>query len=220
MPTGLTVDGGLAAMQKSLAQYTQIKPLNSDADTIIHNGTLTVQQLANTDGREVYEVTPSAGAYVTAGEFTETGAGNPALMNVPVRSSAETSGLKQILFNANTTADIKQDMLFVGAGDGQNVAFDDTVLNKYPQVTATSVGIQGTDDQYVRGIAYPGIQRSLTLFAANVDDNYTVIDANTKEIIKHVPTISGASGQPIRELVKSIHWLHSALTQRFMTKNR
>ncbi|KRL59016.1 hypothetical protein FC69_GL001995 [Latilactobacillus fuchuensis DSM 14340 = JCM 11249] len=194
MPTGLTVDGGLAAMQKSLAQYTQIKPLNSDADTIIHNGTLTVQQLANTDGREVYEVTPSAGAYVTAGEFTETGAGNPALMNVPVRSSAETSGLKQILFNANTTADIKQDMLFVGAGDGQNVAFDDTVLNKYPQVTATSVGIQGTDDQYVRGIAYPGIQRSLTLFAANVDDNYTVIDANTKEIIKHVPTISGALG--------------------------
>ena len=200
MPKGLTVDGGLTAMKASVAQYTQIKPLNSDADSIIHNGTLSVRRLANTDkGREVYEIIPSDGAYVIAGEYTETGDATTAWLHVPIRSDDKSSGLKQVLFNANTKDDFDKNVLYIGGGDGQKEVFDDgngtDPSDSYQRAKSVDVGLKGADDEYVRGIVYAGIQRSLQLYTPQVTDSYNVVDPYTKKSLINKPiTTTGDSG--------------------------
>lgn len=203
MPKGLTVDGGLTAMKASVAQYTQIKPLNSDADSIIHNGTLSVRRLANTDkGREVYEIIPSDGAYVIAREYTETGGTHPAWLHVPIRSDDKSSGLKEVLFNANTKDDFDKDVLFIGAGDLKNITFDDYKPNgslgkssPYPLAKSVDVDLKGADDEYVRGIVYEEIQKSLQLYTPQVTDSYNVVDSYTKKSLINKPiTTTGDSG--------------------------
>lgn len=167
MPKGLTVDGGLASMQVALENYRNKAKIHANG---ANDGTLSIQQLANTaDGREVYEITPGTDNYVILNE-------NPSQlpMTIPIRSADKSSGLTQILMNANTQADMKQDVLFAGSGDGQNVPFNRD--SSYPQIAAQDVGIVGPDDQYVHGIVYPDYHTKMTFFTPKVTDHYQVID--------------------------------------------
>ncbi|XRJ97397.1 MucBP domain-containing protein [Latilactobacillus sakei] len=170
MPKGLSADGGLAGVKQSITAYERaIK---------VHDGFLDVQQLSNTsDGREVYAVIPTASSYIVAGEHNDFD-----VLSLPIKAVGKDSGTSEILFNANTIDNISQDMLFIGAGNGKDVAFD-TSVSSYPQVDSARVGISSESDIFVRGIVLNGIQRKLELFTPNVVDTYKVKDiSNNVEV--------------------------------------
>ncbi len=192
MSKGLTVDGGLAAMQVALANYRNAVTIHANGD---NDGTLSIQQLANTaDGREVYEISPGIDNYVIDGQNT---AELP--MTIPIRSADKSSGLTEILMNAMTKEDMTQDVLFAGSGDGQNVIFDND--SSYPQTAAQNVGIIGPDDQYVHGMANRSYQKKMVFFTPKVTDHYQVIDPSVinkitqKPVIKEtIPSTTGDAG--------------------------
>lgn len=164
IPKGLTVDGGIDAMQKSLDRYIQTKPINPATGPIIHNGTLSIRQLKDTvtTGREVYQIVPSTGAYVVKREYPEN-----SLMTIPIRVAGKDSNLTQILLNAETKDDMEQDILFMGAGDGQNVEYDGSI-SYYPLIATQKVGITEADDEYVCGIAAYGYEKIVKLFTPHL----------------------------------------------------
>ncbi|WP_199190583.1 MucBP domain-containing protein, partial [Latilactobacillus fuchuensis] len=169
MPKGYTIEGGLTAMQASLDQYRKMVKIHNNGTD---DGTLSVKQLANTaDGREVYEVVPGEGSYVVQNENKE-----QIPMVIPIRSAIDTPGL---ILNAFGPNDMGDNILFAGAGDGTNVAYD--ASGNYSQITAASVGITGTADTYVRGVWGP--QRNLAAISASIKDTYNLVDADTKQII-------------------------------------
>ncbi|MGY3779158.1 MucBP domain-containing protein [Isobaculum melis] len=177
LPQGLTTSGGIDAVQNAVSKYST--GLN------IHNGSLSVTQLANTtDGREVYQISPSTGAFITAGGHDEFLA-----LEFPVKAASKDSGLTKVTFNANTLAEIGRNVLFIGA---DNIKFD-TSVSSYPEVNATTIGINGADS-IVRGIVLNGIQREITLFTPKVSDTYTVYDNATNEVIT-TKTSTGLSGE-------------------------
>ncbi|MFL2063307.1 MucBP domain-containing protein [Latilactobacillus sakei] len=170
MPKGLSADGGLAGVKQSITAYERAVK--------VHDGFLDVQQLSNTsDGREVYAVIPAAGSYIVAGEHNDFD-----VLSLSIKAVGKDSGMSEILFNANAIDNISQDMLFIGAGNGKDVAFD-TSVSSYSQVDSARVGISSKSGIFVRGIVLNGIQRKLELFTPNVVDTYKVKDiSNNVEV--------------------------------------
>ncbi|MDT1958743.1 MucBP domain-containing protein [Carnobacterium divergens] len=166
LPSGLTANGGLEAVQTALALYSN--ELN------IVNGSLTAKQLPNTnDGREVYQVTPTSGAYIEKDGHSES-----LVLKFPIKVGSKDSGLTEIVFNADTKEDIRKNILFIGT---DNIKFDASIAF-YPEITANEVGIDG-DDGVVRGIVLNGIHRSINLFSPQVQDNYTVYEQGTNSVL-------------------------------------
>ncbi|MFS7404464.1 MucBP domain-containing protein [Carnobacterium maltaromaticum] len=166
LPDGLSANGGLEAVKAALLSYSE--ELN------IIDGSLSVQQLASTsDGREVYQITPSSGAYIEKNGHSER-----LSFKFPIKASSKNSGLTEIIFNADMMDDIGKNILYIGA---DNVKFDASIAF-YPEVTASEVGINGADS-VVRGIVLNGIHRSINLFSPQVQDNYTVYEQGTNSVL-------------------------------------
>ncbi|CAH0417935.1 MucBP domain-containing protein [Periweissella ghanensis] len=184
LPNGVTVAGTddadrMANFKQALADYV--------TSAKIH-GNLALSQLADTNtGRKVYQITPTEGTYITnIGDFDKS------YLNLIIATPTRDSGINQIVMNANTDADAANDVLYVGAGDG-TVKFN--AGSSYHQFSAASVGIQGAD-QYLRGIVYPGIQRTMTMFEPKVRDTFNLVAADEPNTIIDTKTHTDRSFEP------------------------
>lgn len=138
------------------------------------NGTGKITRLENTDtGREVYMITASSGATLSTDFRLVT-------FKFPVLAPDTDSGIKQTIVNANSIANIAQDVIFVGAHNGE---LSHNSPNSYPLISASTVGIKSGNDSQVRGIVYSGIERTIRLFTPTVVDTYNVIDSTTGTIL-------------------------------------
>lgn len=187
LPKGVTVAGTddanrLDNFKQALTKYV--------TDANIH-GNLDVSQLANTPaGRNVYQITPTAGTYMTK---LPDGVNDKTFLDLTITTPMRDSGINQIVMNANTAADAASDVLFVGAGDGSQ-RFNDE--HNYQKFSADTVGISGAPDQFVRGIVLNGIQRTLTMFEPKVRDTFNLVAADEPNELIDVKTHTDKSFEP------------------------
>lgn len=170
LPQGIKLAGDLDVFQVAVDKMVENSPIS---------GTVTASKLVNTqDGREVYQLEPSEGASVEA---------NPAVRNtleLPIQVTKDHE-IKEASINANDLNSIGQNILFVGAGDGTNIKFDQSIA-MYKEVNANEVGINSATDEKVRGIVYPGIKRTVTFINLTIFDTYKLVDSYGRSIAEDI----------------------------------
>lgn len=162
LPKGMTAINGLTGVKKALKKYEQQRDIK---------GKLVIKQLPDSvEGREVYEIVPDKGTYVLKG-------GSWPSAVLPVKITKKHLPNNQIVMNANSDAEVSDDVVFFGAGNGQDVQFDATA-RRYPPVSINTVGIKSKDDSVVRGIVYNNIKRTINLDSPQIEDTYKIVNAS------------------------------------------
>ncbi|WP_076657431.1 bacterial Ig-like domain-containing protein [Lactiplantibacillus plantarum] len=146
---------------------------------------LNVYQFNNTtDGRQVFYFRPNDGAQ----RVSEPSLGSWSTLNLTVSTGADTNNTPaSIQFNANNDSEIAgKDVIFAGAGSYSSG------WPWYPAISSASLGTN-TPDQYLMGISYNGINRTVTYTHVQVKDSYQIIDRTTGKVIKTI-TSTGQDG--------------------------
>ncbi|MDN3101253.1 MucBP domain-containing protein, partial [Enterococcus faecalis] len=163
LPEGVKLNGDITNLQQVVDDFLTSKPIT---------GNVTASQLPNTSNdRQVFQLTPSPGSFVTA---------NPNQRNelkVPIKVTTD-QAIKGTSMNANNISLTSENVLFVGTN---NVVFDNSV-GMYPEVDTNAVGIQTDIDSKVRGIAYNGIKRTVGFINATVTDKYQLVDESGNSV--------------------------------------
>ncbi|MFK4935035.1 MucBP domain-containing protein [Lactococcus garvieae] len=189
MPRGLSIDGGLEALETSYNQYLSVHPMISSNPTM--------EFLGNTlDGRETYKITTNGTSTSPAQEF----------MDLPIKITGDTS-ITEIHSNAGIQESNK-DYGVVYAGIN-----DDSELNEikfYPHTNATDTILSqvGVNNIQVATIVGDMFVRTMTLFKAKTLDTYILKEKNTGEILgtKEIQGESGDSYSRVGLIDKASLW--------------
>lgn len=175
LPEGVTLAGGLGALQGSVDEFLTLHPR-------VH-GTATVSDLGlNANNQHVYQVLSSDDGWIEAS--SEGQASTPEQnLNFEVKFPSKSSGLAGFTINSASSSDYMNNLLWLGTGDG-TIGVD--TGDYYPQVASNSVGLFGAVDEYVRAPQGNVPIGNVTYFNPLVEDTYNVINAKTGEKITTV----------------------------------
>ena len=196
MPLGLSIDGGVGALNTAYNQYLSTHPMISSNPS--------VEALGNTlDGREVYKITTNGTATAPTLDF----------IDIPITITEDTS-ITEIHSNAGQQENNK-DYGVVYAGINDDSEIDE--IKEYPHKDASEtvlsqVGVSGIQ---VSTIVLDNYVRTMTLFKAKTLDTYILKEKNTGEILgtKKVQGESGDSYSRVGLIDKVSLWTELDTTQ-------
>ncbi|KRM41795.1 DUF5776 domain-containing protein [Lentilactobacillus parafarraginis] len=184
LPKTLTMT--LADAQQSARQY--LEKLQSPAYNYSITS-LTAYDLGTTkDGtdRQVFYFQPNDGANNKQATTVSDSSKWPVFnLNVKTGTDKDAQDNPTILLNANNEQELKDDVLFAGTNDFQSHG------SSYPTLTASGF-IDGAPDQYIAGISYDQIQKTLTYVSSksiSVRDQFVIRDAVTHQVINQFPIV-------------------------------
>ncbi|WP_415563296.1 DUF5776 domain-containing protein [Lentilactobacillus hilgardii] len=193
LPKTLKAVDNVKGVQKSTDDFVKILQSSTHNFNIT---SLTVHYLGLTnDKREVYYFRPNDGA--TANDIVSNPSSWATLkINVQTAPDTEAANNDQVIMNANNTEEIPEyDVLFAGTQNYQQGGAYTTIKS--------SKLIANAPDNYIAGIQYGGIRRTLTYVSPigkTIVNTFNIYDADTKQKITKEPILNkgkfGASYAP------------------------